>query len=291
MTTLATLPFTVGAPDLAGPLAVFPLFGPPPRLEYLSFAEAAARQNAAVTELPAGASVNDLLVVNPGPLPVLLYEGEELVGAQQDRTVDIAVLVPAGAKLPIAVSCVEQNRWDHSRHAEPFTPSPRAAFPTLRAAKSRAMRASLAAGAEARADQGEVWATVGPSAMGDLFDAGEGPIAAIERSIQRRDGQLGCVVAIDGRFRVLDAVSRADVFAALFGPLVRGYALDARGQSEAAPPSVADAEAFLASLAEGPAGRSGSHGLGQTIHFTRTSAGGTGLEVDGELIQLSAHAG
>ena len=45
--------------------------------------------------------------------------------------------------------------------------------------------------------------------------------------MNRRDGQLGALVAIGGRFSVLDWVGRADVFAALHGPLVQGYALDA----------------------------------------------------------------
>jgi len=34
-------PLRVGDPDVAGPLAVFPLFGPEPRLAYRSFAQAA----------------------------------------------------------------------------------------------------------------------------------------------------------------------------------------------------------------------------------------------------------
>ena len=42
---------------------------------------------------------------------VLLYDGEELVGAKQNRILNVSVLVGAGAKLPIPVSCVEQGRW------------------------------------------------------------------------------------------------------------------------------------------------------------------------------------
>jgi hypothetical protein len=36
-------PLRVGEPDVAGPLAVFPLFGPEPREDYASFAEAHAQ--------------------------------------------------------------------------------------------------------------------------------------------------------------------------------------------------------------------------------------------------------
>jgi hypothetical protein len=273
---------TIGPPDVAGALAVFPVFGPPPQLEYLSFAEAASL-GARVTELPSGASVNDLLVLNPLDLPVLLYEGEELVGAQQDRTVDAAVLVPAGAHFPVAVSCVERNRWDGARHAEPFAPSPRAAFPALRALKNSRIRVG------GRADQSEVWAAVdevaadSPTrAMGDAFDRPE--IAELRSAIPRHDGQCGALVAIGGRFVVLDFVSRADVFAALHGPLVSGYALDALHAAPADPPS--EPEALLAEIESAP-----RRADGDRLHFQRGRLSGSSLTHEGELIALSAFVG
>ena len=91
MTTLANH-LTLGSPQLAGPLAVFPLFGPEPRLTYRSFAQATAL-GALVKELDEGASVNDLTLANPTDLPLLVYEGEEVLGAQQNRTFDVSVLL------------------------------------------------------------------------------------------------------------------------------------------------------------------------------------------------------
>ncbi|MEA2169065.1 MAG: hypothetical protein QOF76_2365, partial [Solirubrobacteraceae bacterium] len=223
----------VGDPDVAGPLAVFPLVAKDARLEYISFAEGAAR-GVTVTELPGGASVNDVLVTNPLDVAVLLYEGEELIGAQQNRTVDAAVLVAAGAKLSVPVSCVEQGRWDGTRHAEPFAPSPQAAHPELRRAKSRQMRAAVAAGAPARADQGAVWAMVGPGPMSETFDGRRDSLDELAGALTRRAGQTGALVAIGGEFVVLDQVSRADAFASLFAPLAQGYALDALARDGAA---------------------------------------------------------
>ena len=82
-----TEPLRLGHPDVHGPLAVFPLFGPAPQLGYVSFAQACAA-GASVKELEGGASVNDLIVINPTDQPILLYEGEEVLGAQQNRTFD-----------------------------------------------------------------------------------------------------------------------------------------------------------------------------------------------------------
>src|SRR3954464_4524212 len=85
-------PLRVGEPDLAGPLAVFPVFAPEPCTEYLAFAQA-REQGFHVGELEGGASVNDLVVHNPTGTSVLLFEGEEVLGAQQNRTFDVSVLV------------------------------------------------------------------------------------------------------------------------------------------------------------------------------------------------------
>src|SRR3954451_14879359 len=108
-------PLRVGAPDVHGPLAVFPLFGPPPVLEYVAFADGCAR-GVVVKELAGGGavkwllvvkpsggagSINDLVVVNPTDVAVLLYEGEEVLGAEQNRTFDVPVLVPAGETLRV----------------------------------------------------------------------------------------------------------------------------------------------------------------------------------------------
>src|SRR5205085_2747229 len=101
-----------------------------------------------VKELDTGASVNDLLVLNPADKNVLLYEGEEVLGAQQNRTFDVSILVAAGSRVQVPVSCVEHGRWDGSRHGEGFSPAPQAAYPVLRKMKNQQARAAAAAGGE-----------------------------------------------------------------------------------------------------------------------------------------------
>jgi hypothetical protein len=227
----------IGEPDLAGTLAVFPLFGVRPRLDYLAFAQAAGR-GAEVRELSGGALVNDLVVDNASDTAVLLYEGEEVLGAQQNRTFDVTVLVPARMQVQVPVSCVEAGRWDGARQAEPFRPAPQAAYPELRRIKNRRVSQSLAAGAGARAEQGEVWrevcqkverhrAVARTSAMGDVFEHQRADLRTVRRAIGLRPPQQGMLALIGRRFAVLDWVSRLEVFAALHAPLVECYALDA----------------------------------------------------------------
>lgn len=134
---------TVAEPTAVGPLAVFPLIADrSPSVRYVSFAEAIQR-GAVVKELGGGASVNDLVVHNPLDVPVLLYEGEEVLGAQQNRTFDVSVLVAAASVLQVPVSCVEAGRWDRGRYDEAFAPAPQTANPRLRRMKNTQARASV----------------------------------------------------------------------------------------------------------------------------------------------------
>ena len=292
-----TEPIRVGEPDVAGPLAVFPLFGPEPRFEYRSFAQAVAH-GVMIKELDEGASVRDLVVVNPSSLPVLLFEGEEVLGAQQNRTFDVSVLVAAGTTLRVPVSCVEAHRWDTSRHNETFAPAPQTAYPTLRRLKNEAALRQVTVGAEARADQGAVWqevdqklnalAAAAPSrAMHDGYAARRRELGELAGSCVIKPGQTGMLVAIGGELRVIDHASRPDVFAALFEPLVQGYALDALGVGDAMPPSTDAARAFVERVANEPIVERDSVGMGRDIRLAGAEITGAGLVCAGELIQLS----
>jgi len=295
-------PLRVGDPDVHGPLAVFPLFGPPPVAEYVAFADGVAR-GLLVKELEDGASVGDLVVLNPTDANVLLYEGEEVLGAQQNRTFDVSVLVAAGRSLRVPVSCVEHGRWDGARHGEAFRPAPQAAYPSLRAMKNRAAHARVATGMAARADQGAVWDEVAAKAsrldvasttgaMHDIYEHRRDRLRGFESAIVRRPDQTGALVAIGGRLTVLDHVSRPDAFATLHAPLVQGYALDALEAGDAAPPapSLDEANAFLTTLLSARVTQHDGIGLGRDTRFATPRASGAGLVAGDELVQLTAFA-
>jgi hypothetical protein len=270
------------------------VFGPAPALTYLAYAQAVGL-GAAVRELPGGASVNDLLVSNPTELPLLLYEGEELLGAQQNRTVDVSLLVPARSQASVPVTCVEAGRWDGARNGERFAPAPQAAYPALRRAKSSQAASAAVAGLEARASQSAVWEEVAhksarmgvhsdTAAMHDVFESHRADLEEIVGAVSLRDGQVGALAAIGGAFAVLDHVSRADAFAALHGPLVQGYALDALEAENVAPPDLADAEAFVADVLAARLWERDGAGLGREVRF----ANGGGLVAGTELVALTA---
>jgi hypothetical protein len=88
-----------------------PLGTSAPAASSLLLDEALAKNLARVTEVSESGSVPELAFENGSPEKILLVDGDELIGARQNRAVNITILVGAGKKLVIPVSCVEQGRW------------------------------------------------------------------------------------------------------------------------------------------------------------------------------------
>ena len=102
----------VGDPLRHESLSVFPLFSATiGDVDYRLSEPALADESLLVEEVDEGGSVPDLLVENKGDVRVLFLEGEELIGAKQNRILNTSVLVAAHSKIKIPVSCVEQGRW------------------------------------------------------------------------------------------------------------------------------------------------------------------------------------
>ena len=96
-----------GKPQSHGALTVIPILAPmQTEPEWLTLAEAGDRVR--ITEVDEEGSVPELRVANLGDLPLLLLDGEQLVGAKQNRILNITVLVAAQTEVTIPVSCVER---------------------------------------------------------------------------------------------------------------------------------------------------------------------------------------
>jgi hypothetical protein len=145
-----------GKPQSHGALTVIPTLAPmPAEPEWLTVAEAGDR--VCITEISEGGSVPNLRVANLGDLPLLLLDGEQLVGAKQNRILNMTVLVAAHTEVTIPVSCVEQGRWGYrARHSAPSDVS-------LYAGVSRSLRE----GRGHTADQQGVWKALAQQALGD----------------------------------------------------------------------------------------------------------------------------
>jgi hypothetical protein len=302
--TEAVTGIRIGEPTTYRNLSVFPLFGIDLKnAGYITLDEALERKCSVVTEVSEGGSVPELKFVNSGGLPVFLLDGEELVGAKQNRILNLSILVAAGKTLIIPVSCVEAGRWSHrSQH---FASAPRAHYAEGRARKMAQVSASLRATGQRRSDQSAVWDHIREksanfcvssetSAMSDIFEQESVRLEDYVRPFPVVEGQSGAIFAIGERIAGFDLFDSPDTFRKLFPKLLRSYGLDAldharrEGSDTKARCTPAKANAFLGRVAKSKAEEFPAVGEGIDVRLSGRNLNGAALVADDHVIHLSA---
>ncbi|TNF78445.1 MAG: hypothetical protein EP299_03590 [Acidobacteria bacterium] len=285
-------------------LTVFPLFHPAdgdggdaksPRYQLLS--EGIDKGEAVVEEVDEGGEVPFLSVKNQGATPILIPEGEILVGAKQNRVVNLTVLVAAAAAYKLAVSCVEQGRWRYlSRHFE----AKAWAHPKLRALKVKSVHRNRAAMGGARSDQGEVWEEVGhhldalaapspTSSMTDGFEAAEGRLDGYRKKIRLPEKACGFVAARGGRILGVDLFDDPATMHKLWKRIADAYFVEAvREDEEQEPASPEAAKEFLGQVTERLVPAAEQPELGCELEVSGDHLAGSALWHDGAVCHLAA---
>lgn len=246
-----------------------------------------------ITEIDAAGSVPELLAFNPLDTPVLLYDGEELLGAKQNRILNVTVLVAPQTETKIPVSCVEAGRW-HARSAR-FGTARHAAYPDLRRRKAERLSAEpMARGAAQSVVWEEVAAKAGrhgvhspTGAAADIFSGRAEQLSDRRRAFPLVPGQSGALLALGNDQLCLDYLSSPTAFARLYPKLLDGYLLDALEYGGKAA-TQERLDIFAAAIEHLPRRRSASAGLGEDIRLAGEGVVASGLTLGEELLQLCA---
>jgi hypothetical protein len=293
----------VGTPVASANLTMVPLLtGQPTAPDYLLLDDALDAGLAEVTEISEGGSVPELVFSNRSERDVLLVDGEELVGAKQNRVLNLTILVAAGQRTTIPVSCVEAGRW--AWRTQRFASGRRKLHAAARMAKMRGVSASLReTGSRARGDiQSEVWRAVDAklrafacrsetAALHDVYDSAEQRLQPIRSAFAAQPRQVGAVFFIDGKPAGLELFDAEHTLAKLLPKLVDSYAFDAlesADETAQGAPSLTDVRALLARIAAAPRTCYPSVATGTDVRIEDDALHGAALCARRRLVHLSA---
>jgi hypothetical protein len=282
-------------------VALFPLMAPdagPP--DYLTLEEALKEGMVVITEVSEGGQVPDLKLVNRSPRAVLIVAGEELVGAKQNRIVNVTILVAGRSEMVIPVSCVEQGRWAY--RGRQFDSGAKLMHASLRREHQRAVSERTAAGERFRSDQGMIWkelaaksARMGVSsptgAMTDLFEGQRDRLGEYLKAFRLVDCQVGAAFAINGQVLGVECFGYQGTFARFFEKLVGSYALDGLDwlvEKGGRKPSEGEVKNLLSELGSLEPQIFPSVGLGESVRLEGERVSGAVLALDDRLLHLSA---
>lgn len=227
----------IGEPATFKNLTVLPIFTENGRSNGFSLLDDAIRTDKfIVTEASDSGTVPELKVVNGLDTDVLIIDGEELVGAKQNRIVNTTILVGREREVIIPVSCVEQGRWHY--RSKKFSSGKSNLYADLRRKKSKSVHLSLQLSESFQSNQSEIWDDIDEKAakfsvnsethaMNDIYEAHEQRIEDYEKQFTVDPEQIGFVAFIGGKIVGLDIFGSTSVIPKVYKKLLRGYILDA----------------------------------------------------------------
>ena len=291
----------LGAPSAHRNLTLTPILlrnGPLSAIEAMNLEEALADGTIQVAEVSAEGHVPELRVKNSGEASVLILDGEELVGAKQNRIVNVTILVPPQSEIVIPVSCIEAGRWGYSRPG--FAAAGRVLSQEIRYSKAEAVTRSLKERRLRFSDQRAVWDGVNKalyalsaasptSALSDGFEARANAIGDYLTAFTHQPGQVGVIYRIGGVLAGFDLFGSEASFARAFPKLVRGSALQALAGYDDNGCEPLDEHQFLSAVLRAATDPFPAVGLGEELRIDTDGIGGAALRLDGGVVHLFAY--
>jgi hypothetical protein len=205
------------------------------RLPYLELEDALRQNLVEIKEVSEQGSVPNLQVTNKSLSDILILDGEELLGAKQNRIVNTTIVVPAHSSVVTPVSCVEQGRWRYT--SKEFSTGDSFSYPSLRRQKHRDVTSSLRATGSYTSDQSRIWddisqkaarmdVTSDTMAMSDIFESRTESPEHLEQEVPHQEKQVGFFAFIKDGFAGGDVFGSSELCRKKLPKLVRSYYLD-----------------------------------------------------------------
>ena len=173
--------------------------------------------------------VNTVIVKNNAVTPLILIDGEEIIGGDQNRIVNSTILIDAGSMMKIPVSCSEKNRWAFKSE---FRQSEYMANYNTRRAKEYASRVS-------NSYQDVIWSSIDclevennyaspTSAMEESYENIKVAQNEIIKQFKIADGQTGVLVMVDGEIKGFELFLNSGIYRDFHEKIIKSYLIDSK---------------------------------------------------------------
>ncbi|MGO9122883.1 MAG: ARPP-1 family domain-containing protein [Desulfomonilaceae bacterium] len=271
-------------------------------VDFITLDEALLTDWLGITEVTEEGSVRELKVINRSDKKILLLDGEELVGAKQNRVLNVTILIGPRSETVVPVSCVEEGRWNY--RTPKFGSESRALNAALRKSKAAFVRSNLVAGEGFASNQAEIWNEIeakharmsvpqSPTrAMADLYEAVKDSAGDYLKALHPVENQVGMAAFIDGKPAGVELLGKFDAFRRNHSKLVNSYVMDALETAGSTvktdrEPSKARVSRILQSAAGASMEKRKSVAHGSDIRLESDFIIAAGLEYDGQILQMS----
>jgi hypothetical protein len=269
----------LGEPVKAGALWFVPVVNSDSTADADLLEEGIASGQTEVAEVSQNGIVGEIMVAHCGKRKLLIIDGEQVIGAKQDRVFNASFLIDPGTTVHIPVSCVERGRW-HARGSHKFSSGRTTSSSRMRARKLTDVVSTLRSHGTYEGSQQNVWHSVdmhldacGVASQTSAFsDAFRSRALEIDRQIDTLkpvDGQVGVMVLQGKKFVSMDLFGSPALYSRGYIKVLRGALSEIFVQEDEKPSSKSNprttARSVLKKLAVLEIAANKAPGSGETI--------------------------
>ena len=233
-------------------------------------------------------TVNTLIVKNDAITPLILIDGEEVIGGDQNRLVNSTILVAPKSQMKIPVSCTERGWWAYKSE---FKNSEYIANYETRRAKMNASRLN-------RPVQNTVWSSIDSletvnefcsptSAMSESYDNLKIDHNEFIKAFSIEDNQNGVVIIINGEIKGFELFLNSEIYKEFHEKILKSYLIDAKNENTTFSINIDEVKLVLDKAIASNFEKKKSEGLEEVYEFENESGFGKLYSYDQEIIHWS----
>ena len=233
-------------------------------------------------------TVNTIMVTNNAVTPLILIDGEEILGAKQNRIVNSTLLIAPKTTQAISVSCTEHGRWAYKNE---FRQSDYIANFNTRRAKEVATRGH-------GNSQKAVWDSIAclevensfkspTSAMSESYDNLKIDHDEFLKAFEMVDGQCGVLVIQNGEIKGFEIFYNPQIYREYHEKVLRSYLIDNRIENTTFTINVDEIKNVIDDANYLEFNKRNSEGIADKFEFENDYSLGNLYAYDGEVIHFS----
>lgn len=233
-------------------------------------------------------TVNTLIVKNNSVTPLILIDGEEVVGGDQNRIVNATTIVAPRSQHKISVSCTERGRWGYKSE---FKSSTHIANYRTRREKMHAVRNGAPV-------QSAVWSSIDSleerhafssptSAMSESYENAKVDLEEIMEAFKIVDGQNGVLIIVNGEIKGFELFLNSEIYKAFHEKILKSYLIDSEVENTTFTINTDAAKLLIDSVMAGEFEEKSSSGLEKSYEFENEDGLGKAYMYDDALVHFS----
>lgn len=250
-----------------------------------------------ISEVDENGSVNEVKIINKAVTPLLLIDGEEIIGSKQNRIINSTIIIPAKSEKIIPVSCTEAGRWNYN--STTFHYSKHMANSRVRRDKLISVSQSLKREKSFRSNQNKVWSNIREiqdelevdsttNALHDSFVQRSYDIESYKKSFTIHENQNGLIVYINGELVGFEIMYNSRRYKEYHDKIIESYILDAISKKgEEFNKELIDEDSFLNMIKKSEFESYDSVGLGVDYRIDTDNLSGSAVIYNNKVVNAS----